>query len=120
LAIIYEKPIMYENPLIFEQKGFPSIKVFDKHFEIKAIDYWEFRAFNYSDIKEITHYNPNDKWWNKFYISTSFIAQIFSKNDPWILKVIKINGGDWTYKTSHKPNSDFEKIINRIKIKLRN
>ncbi|SDF27787.1 hypothetical protein [Ulvibacter litoralis] len=111
---------MEEEPLIFEKKGFPSIKVFNEHFEIKAIDYWEFRTFNYSDIKEITHYNPNDKWWNKLYIMTSLTAQIFSKEDPWILKIIRINGGDWTYKTSYKSNSEFKKIINLIRLKLNN
>lgn len=111
---------MEEQPLIFEKKGFPSIKLFDEHFEIKAINYWEFRVFKYSEIKEIIHYNPNDKWWNKLYILTSLTAQIFSENDPWTLKVIKNNGGDWTYKTSYESNSDFRKIINLIKTKLNN
>lgn len=114
------KIIMEEEPLIFEEKGFPSIRVFNNHFEIKAIDYWEYRVFEYSEIKEIIHYNPNDKWWNKLYILTSLTAQIFSENDPWILKLIKNNGGNWTYKTSHKPNSDFRKILNLLKTKIIN
>lgn len=80
---------MQEKPLLFERKGFPSIRVFENYFEIKATDYWEYRAFNYSEIKNIIHYNPNEKWWNKLYILTSLTAQIFSKNDDWILKVIK-------------------------------
>ncbi len=106
------------NPLIFEKKGFPSIKVFDNHFEVKAIDFWEYRIFNFSDVKKINHYNPNDKWWNRIYIRTSWIAQIFSKDDPWILKITKNNGGDWTYKTSHKPDSDFIKVVNLLKMKI--
>lgn len=111
---------MDKDPLIFEKKGFPSIKVFDKHFEIKAIDYWEYRTFEYSDIKAIKHYNPNSKWWHKIYILTSLTTQIFSESDSWILKVIKNNGGDWTYQTSHKPNSDFSNVINLIKAKIIN
>lgn len=31
---------MQKEVLIFEKRGFPSIKIFDKHFEIKVIDHW--------------------------------------------------------------------------------
>ena len=50
---------------------------------------------------------------------TSLIAQIFSKNDPWVLKIINKNGGDWTYKTSHKKNSEFNQVIKLLKMKLK-
>ena len=109
---------MKNEPLIFEKKGFPIIKIFDNHFEIKAIDYWDFRSFDYSEVKIIKHYNPNDKWWNKFYFQTSWIAQIFSKDDPWILKIKKNNGGEWTYKTTHNPNPEFRKVIELLKMKI--
>ena len=111
---------MEEYPIIFENKGFPSIRIFDEHFEIKAIDFWEFRNFKYSEIKDITHYNPNEKWWNQLYILIFPTAQLFSKNDPWILKIIKNNDGDWTYKTSNESNSDFRKILNLLKTKITN
>lgn len=111
---------MEEYPVIFDKKGFPSIKVFEDHFEIKATDFWEYRTFKYSETKDILHYNPNEKWWNQLYLMTSPIAQLFSKNDPWILKIIKTNKGDWTYKTSNKPDSDFRKIINALKAKINN
>jgi hypothetical protein len=109
---------MEEYPVIFEKKGFPSIRIFDEHFEIKAIDFWEYRTFKYSETKDITHYNPNEKWWNKFYLMTSPLAQLLSQDDPWILKIIKTNGGDWTYKTSYKSDSDFIKTINLLKAKI--
>lgn len=106
------------EPLVFEVKGYPSIKVFENHFEIKAIDYWQYRVFKYSEIKKISHYNPNNKWWNKFFILTSPSIQIFSQNDKWVLKVIKNNGADWSYFTSHEKNSDFNKIIKSIELKI--
>lgn len=34
------------NPLAeFKIKGYPIIKVYENYFEIKAIDFWEFRKF---------------------------------------------------------------------------
>ncbi|TVZ14082.1 hypothetical protein JM81_0281 [Maribacter sp. MAR_2009_72] len=109
---------MQEEPLIFKHKEFPIIKVFDKHFEIKAIDYWEYRTFKYSEIKEISHFNPNDKWWSQLYLLASPINLLFSKNDQWVLNITKINGGDWTYNTSNKYNSNFRKIIDLLKKKI--
>ncbi|PZD76691.1 hypothetical protein [Mesonia sp. K7] len=109
---------MEEKPLLFKKKGFPTIRVFDKYFEIKAVDYWEFRVFEYAQVKDIIYYDPNKKWWNKLYILTSFTAQIFAKDDPWILKVIKANGGDWDYKISPISDPYFRKVIGIIKNKI--
>lgn len=109
---------MENEPLILDEKGYPIIKVYPDYFEIKAIDYWDYRTFNYSDISNINHYDPNDNLWTKIYISTSLSGQIFAKDDPWILKITKKNGGSWTYKTSPKPNSDFNKVIELLKTKL--
>lgn len=41
------------KPIVFEKKGYPIIKIQADQFEIKAIDYWEFRRFSFSEIKEI-------------------------------------------------------------------
>jgi len=106
------------EPIVFKAKGYPSIKIFENHFEIKAIDFWQYRVFKYSEVKKISHYNPNDKWWNKFFILTSPSIQIFSENDQWVLKIIKTNGGDWSYFTSHKKSSEFNDIIRLIKLKI--
>ncbi len=105
---------MTSEKLIFVKKGFPSIKIFESHFEIKAIDYWEYRKFNYSEVKNIKHYNPNNIWYMKLYILSSLAAQIFSDTDSWILKISKINGGNWKYRTSYSNSFDFNEIINLI------
>ncbi|WP_027394233.1 hypothetical protein [Aquimarina latercula] len=109
---------MENESLILEEKGYPIIKMNVDYFEIKAIDYWEFRTFNYSDIKEIKYYDPNNNWWTKIYMLTSLTAQIFSKNDPWVLKIIKKSGGNWKYKTSPERNSEFNQVIKLLKMKL--
>ncbi|MFD2561432.1 hypothetical protein [Aquimarina rubra] len=109
---------MEKDILVLEEKGFPVIKIYPDHFEVKAIDYSKYRTFYYSEIKDIKHYDPNNNWWTKLHIMSSLTAQIFSKNDPWILKIIKKNGGDWTYKTSPKSNSEFNQTIQLLKMKL--
>ena len=40
---------------IFEERGYPIIKIYENYFEIKAIDYWEFRKFEYSNLKEMNY-----------------------------------------------------------------
>ncbi|MCB0372292.1 MAG: hypothetical protein KDD31_04735 [Muricauda sp.] len=100
--------------LIFENKGFPTIKIYEDEFQIKDIDYWEFRTFRFSEIKSIKHYNPNNNWLSKIYISTSLAGRVFAKEDPWILKIVKENGGEWSYRTSPKHNSSFKNAINII------
>lgn len=104
--------------LFLEENGFPSLKVFDNHFEIKALDYWKYKAFEFSEVKTIEFYDPNKKWWRKLYISLSLIAQIFSKDEPWILKITKKNGGVWTYKTSANFNSNFNQTVKLLRQKV--
>lgn len=111
---------MQEDLTTFEEKGFPSIKLFEKHFEKKAIDFWDYRSYKYSDIKEITHFNPNENWWNQLFFLTSPMTQLLSKDDPWHLKIIKTNGGDWVYKTSNKSNPNFRRILILLKTRIAN
>ena len=109
---------MENEALIFEEKGYPIIKVYNDHFDIKAIDYWEYRTFKYSDIENLKLSDPNNNWWTKLYKLTSLTTQIFSKNDPWVLRIIKKSGGDWKYKTSPERNSEFNQVIKLLKMKL--
>ena len=102
----------------FEHKGYPSINLHETHFEIKAIDYWEFRSFTYEEVKEIKHFDTNDRWWMQLYVLTSFWAQIFSPDDPWVLKVTLQNGGSWDYKTAPRYNSELNKIIKQLQSKI--
>jgi hypothetical protein len=105
---------------IFESKGFPTIKLYENYFEIKAIDYSKFGKFEYSELKELKLVNPKNKWWYKLYVSTSMPGRIFSKDDPIKLKVIKQNNGDWEYQTSNKYNLEFRKIIKEINARIKN
>ena len=102
----------------FDKKGYPKIKLFENHFELKAIDFWEFRSFNYSDVEYIKHYNPNELWYNKWYVYKSLLNQMFAKDDPWILKIKLKNGGDWTYKTSHKTDDLFLETLIHLSEKV--
>lgn len=52
-----------KEPIVFEAKGYPIIKVYKDYFEIKAIDYWEFRTFNYSEVKSIEIIDSRKKWY---------------------------------------------------------
>jgi len=100
--------------LKFNEKGYPSINVYENYFEIKDIDFWEFRKFNYSETKNVILINPNKSWWKRLYIATSYAGRVFAKNDPWSLKVNLKKGGDWKYKASAKYSIEFRKIIKLI------
>lgn len=108
----------FENGYSFNEKGYPIIKIFENHFEIKAIDFWKFRSFNYNELKEVKVIDFKEKWWYRLYISTSLSAMFFSENDPIKLKVVKLNKGDWEYKSSCKYNLEFNQVINFINRKI--
>ena len=108
-----------EEPISFQEAEYPTIKVFENHFEIKDRDYWEFRSFSYDEVKTILLFNPNKSWWKLLFIATSLSGRIFAHLDPWKLSVQKKNGGDWTYLTPPKPNTEFRKVVNLIRSKLK-
>ncbi len=110
---------MENHLLIFESKGYPTIKIYDDYFEIKAIDFSKFRKFEYSSIQKIKHCDPNDNWWTKIYRLGSIAAHLFADDDPWILKIKKKNGGSWDYQTSPKPNLEFDQVIKLLETKLK-
>jgi len=103
----------------FEEKGYPIIKVYKNSFEIKAIDFWDFRKFEYSDLKELKIVNPLDNWWCRLYVNTSWAGRMYAHTDPITLKVIKNNGGSWDYKFPNKVQIDFRKIILGINMKIK-
>jgi len=109
---------MQNSPLIFECSRYPSIKIYEDYFEIKAIDYSKYRKFSYSSVKKIRHYDPNNNWWSKIYMFGSISAHVFSDDDPWILKIEKKNGGSWEYYTSPEEHSEFNEIVKLIHMKL--
>lgn len=97
----------------FHKSGFPSIRLCDEFFEIKAIDYWEFRKFLYSEVVTIKYWKESDNGnWALF----GSIQMIYANTDTFKLKIIKDNGGDWTYETKSKTSDpEFEAILMQIK-----
>ena len=95
----------------FNKKGFPIIKLRDDCFEIKAIDFWKFKTFKYSEILEIDYYQTNQKYW---YLN---ILQVFSYSrfESYKLKIFKKNGADWTYNTAKQHDNEFDDFIKKIK-----
>jgi len=109
---------MIEEPLTFEKEGCPIIRVHNSFFEVKAIDFWNYRSFEYSEVKEFEYYNPNDKWWNKIFILGTWEALFFEDLEPSIFKVTKTNGGTYKYKCPYKLDKDLKKIIALLKEKI--
>ncbi|GAB3333018.1 hypothetical protein GCM10027429_13100 [Marivirga atlantica] len=108
------------NPdLVFSQKGYPDIKVYEGHFEIKESDINIYKRYNYNEIEKVRHYNPNKNFWMQLYIATSLIGRLFSHDDPWYFKIYKKNGAEWTYKTPPERNSKFDSIIKELKTRIK-
>ncbi len=103
----------------FEEKGYPIIKVYENYFEIKAIDFWEFRKFEYSELKELKIVNPFNNWWYRLYVNASWAGRMYAHTDPITLKIIKNNEGSWDYKFPNKVHEGFKKIILEINMKIK-
>ncbi|MGY6648312.1 hypothetical protein [Wenyingzhuangia sp. IMCC45574] len=107
------------NVEIFEVKGYPSLKVYEEYFEIRAIDYSLSRKFKYYELKKIVIENIKEKWWYKLYIISSIPGMIYSKDDPIKLKIINKRNGIWEYKVSPKFNSEFRQFISVINHRIK-
>ena len=101
---------MSKAPIIFQKEGYPIVRLFDEYFEVKAIDYWEFRSFNFSDITKIEYYNLNDRWWMKLIYLGSWRV-FFEDQEPSILKITKKNGGNWKYKCPNPMSREFNNLV---------
>jgi len=119
LSIRLNETNKIEKPQIFKKKGYPIIKVYEDYFEIRAINFSEFRKFEYHNLKKIILKDPKKKWWNRLYISTSIFGQIFSKIDYIKLKVINKSKREWTYLTPNTQNSDFNRFTRMINHKIK-
>ena len=108
---------MIEDPLIFEKNGFPIIKVFEEYFEVKAIGFWDFRTFKYSEVKEFDYYNPNEKWWNIFFNLGGWTT-FFDHLEPSIFKIKKNNGSTYEYKCPNEKNKELMELIKLLKSKV--
>ena len=104
-----------KEPIVFEEKGYPIIKVYKDYFEIKAIDYWEFRTFNYSEVKSIEIIDSRKKWYFQLYQILFFNARIFAKDEPVLLRITRKNDGFWDYSAKNEHNSNFNSILKELK-----
>lgn len=107
-----------KEPIVFKTKGYPIIKVYNDYFEIKAIDYWEFRKFEFNKVKKIELYKPSEKI-SPFTLSVISIFQhLFEKHEPNKLIITLQNDGNWEYLSSNKYNENFNEIIRLLNSKV--
>lgn len=107
-----------KEPIVFESKGYPIIKVYNDYFEIRAIDYWEFRKFEFNNVKKIELYKPSEKISPLTLSVISIFQHIFEKLEPNKLIITLQNDGNWEYLSSNKYNEKFNEIIKQIKSKV--
>jgi hypothetical protein len=107
-----------EDLIVFEAKGYPIIKVYNDYFEIKAIDYWEFRKFEFNNVKKIELHKPSENISPISLSIYSIFKYLFEKNEPNKLIITLQNEGNWEYLSSNKYNEDFNKTIRLINSKV--
>ena len=107
-----------KEPIVFEAKGYPIIKVYNDYFEIKAIDYWEFKKFEFNYVKKIELYKPSENISPITLSIYSIFKHLFEKHEPNKLIITLQNEGNWEYLSSNKYNEDFNKIIRLINSKI--
>ena len=110
---------MSKPDIVFSQSGYPAINIYRDYFEIKEVNFTQFRKFHFSEIQKIKHYNPNNNFWMQLYIMTSLSGRLFSAYDPWKLKIYKKNGGQWNYKTNPRKSQKFDLIIEEIRNRIK-
>ena len=116
---------MYESqknqkmkPIHFKAKEYPEIIVEETHFKIKAIDYWEFRSFNFDEVVSVELINPQKRWYYQLYFIFSLMARIFANEEPLLLRITKKNGGVWDYQYKNEYNASFRTIVKEISKKI--
>jgi hypothetical protein len=101
------------NEIQFDSKLYPIIKLHDDHFEVKAIDYWIFRSFNYSDVLEI-EYASVKIWWGLMDIFFSLTRLMFYGKKYCELKITMINGTIWNYKVLGLYNQKYATSVKHL------
>lgn len=96
----------------FEQAGFPIIILNEETFDVKAIDFWEFRTFRYNEVKRIKYYKEGEIWMKYFVGGPGWMHEKF---DPFILRIKKTNGGYWDYNCPPKKTLEFSAFLNELR-----
>jgi hypothetical protein len=105
-------------PTIFEQKGHPTIKLYDDRISIKAVDYSNFRDFMFDKIEELRFYRPYDNSFFGLLYSLSPGWGKYRESDNYILRVKLKDGEHWDYQTTSNFDQSFVGFINAIQTKL--
>ncbi len=110
---------MEDNPIIFEEQGHPSIKLFEDKISIKAIDYSGFRDFKFDKIKSIELYRPYENSIIGFLFSLQPGMRNFREKDDYVLRVKLKDGEHWDYNTTYRYSNAFKKLIEDIQERLK-
>lgn len=99
-----------DNKVEFKRSGFPIVRIYDESFEVKAIDFWNFRSFQFDKVKRIEYRKSNSAFW--FGAFDELLQSIF---DPYRLKIYLKDGSDWTYDTPREHSDDFQKLVEDLR-----
>ncbi|PWL24225.1 MAG: hypothetical protein DCO96_14580 [Fluviicola sp. XM-24bin1] len=91
----------------FNKSGFPVIRFREDYFEVKAMDYWEFRSFKYSEVVKIDYYHYRDRWWFGMGVWSFFM----STYDARTFKIVKENGVSWKYNAHREYKQEFADVV---------
>ena len=110
---------MMDNPIIFEQKGHPTIKLYGDKLSIKSIDYATFRDFLLDKIKELKFYRPYDNSVFELLYSLHPFWKKYRETDNYVLRIKLKDGEYWDYETTSNFDKSFVDFITMIQSKLR-
>lgn len=103
----------------FDQKGYPSLRVYDDHFEVKARDYHIYRSFSYRELEKIELIDPKHNFWYRHHTNWTFFGRLFGKYEPLNLRITKKDGGIREYSVHYKHNQAFRAVYAEILSRLR-
>ena len=105
----------------FQLKGFPELKVYTDHFEVKARDHWEFRSFKFSEVQKIRYYDPNNNWWTRILILFSNLSmRVYTPKKYYYLRIYTYTGGYWNYITPEFVSRDLITVLQAIEKRIEN
>ena len=118
LAVILSGETMNENPIIFEEQGHPTIKVFDDKISIKAKDYSNYRDFKLDKIKSLEFYRPYENSLLGILYGLHPFLKKYRDKDDYVLRIKLKDGNYWDYETTYKYNPNFKTLIESLQSRL--
>ena len=109
---------MSDHPIIFEEKGHPTIKVFEDKISIKAVDYWDFRDFKFANMKSLELFRPHENSALGVLYAMTPIWKSYREKDDYVLRVKLRDGEHWDYNTTYRYSKAFKGLIQDIQNRL--